>query len=60
MSPPGRPKGESLSAQREGNPMSPPGRPKGESLSAQREACPVLPPSRPNGAGPVGGERVLR
>jgi len=60
MSPPGRPKGESLSAQREGSPMSPPGRPKGESLSAQREACPVLPPSRPNGAGPVGGERVLR
>ena len=60
MSPPGRPKGESLSAQREGSPMSPPGRPKGESLSAQREACPVLPPSRLNGAGPVGGERVLR
>ena len=60
MSPPGRPKGESLSAQREGSPMSPPGRPKGESLSAQREACPVLPPSRPNSAGPVGGERVLR
>jgi 16S rRNA (guanine527-N7)-methyltransferase len=60
MSPPGRPKGESLSAQREGSPMSPPGRPKGESLSAQREACPVLPPSRPNGAGPVGGKRVLR
>ena len=60
MSPPGRPKGESLSAQREGNPMSPPGRPKGESLSAQREACPVLPPSRANSAGPVGGERVLR
>ena len=60
MSPPGRPKGESLSAQREGSPMSPLGRPKGESLSAQREACPVLPPSRPNSAGPVGGERVLR
>ena len=60
MSPPGRPKGESLSAQREGSPMSPPGRPKGESLSAQREACPVLPPSRPNGAGPVGGKGVLR
>ena len=60
MSPPCRPKGESLSAQREGSPMSPPGRPKGESLSAQREACPVLPPSRANGAGAVGGERVLR
>jgi hypothetical protein len=36
MSPPGRPKGESLSAQREGVLMAPPGRPKGESLSAQR------------------------
>jgi pyridine nucleotide-disulfide oxidoreductase family protein len=41
MSPPGRPKGESLSAQREGSPASPPGRPKGESLSAQREGSPV-------------------
>ena len=41
MSPPGRPKGESLSAQREGRPVSPPGRPKGESLSAQREGRPV-------------------
>jgi hypothetical protein len=30
MSPPGRPKGEYRSAQREGNPMSPPDRPKGE------------------------------
>ncbi len=30
MSPPGRPKGEYRSAQREGTPMSPPGRPKGE------------------------------
>jgi hypothetical protein len=28
MSPPGRPKGESLSAPREGRPASPPGRPK--------------------------------
>jgi hypothetical protein len=37
MSPPGRPKGEFLSAQREGRPHSPPGRPKGEFLSAQRE-----------------------
>ncbi len=35
MSPPGRPKGESLSAQREGSPMFPPGRPKGKSLSAR-------------------------
>jgi 16S rRNA (guanine527-N7)-methyltransferase len=41
MSPPGRPKGESLSAQREGDPVSPPGRPKGESLSAQREGRPL-------------------
>ncbi len=41
MSPPGRPKGESPSAQREGSPVSPPGRPKGESPSAQREGSPV-------------------
>ena len=31
MRPPGRPKGESLSAQREGRPIFPPGRPKRES-----------------------------
>jgi hypothetical protein len=37
MSPPGRPKGEYRSAQREGHPKSPPGRPKGECRSAQRE-----------------------
>ncbi|MFN8913696.1 MAG: ABC transporter ATP-binding protein [Betaproteobacteria bacterium] len=37
MSPQGRPKGESPSAQREGSPMSPPGRPKGESTGAARE-----------------------
>ena len=36
MSPPGRPKGEYRSAQREGNPVTPPGRPKGECRSAQR------------------------
>ena len=41
MSPPGRPKGESRSAQREGDLMSPPGRPKGESPSAQREGSPM-------------------
>ncbi len=41
MSPPGRPKGESQSAQREGRPVSPPGRSKGESQSAQREGRPV-------------------
>ncbi len=46
MSPPGRPKGESLSAQREGHLMSPPGRPKGESLSAQREGHLMSPPGR--------------
>jgi len=37
MLPPGRPKGELPSAQREGSPMCPPGRPKGELLRAQRE-----------------------
>ena len=37
MSPPGRPKGEYRSAQREGFVISPPGRPKGEYRSAQRE-----------------------
>ena len=40
MSPPGRPKGEYRSAQREGAPKSPPGRPKGEYLSARREGSP--------------------
>jgi hypothetical protein len=43
MSAPGRPKRESLSAQREGNLMSAPGRPKRESLSAQREGSPMSP-----------------
>jgi hypothetical protein len=47
MSPPGRPKGESLSAQREGRPTCPPGRPEGEFLSAQREGHPIFPPGRP-------------
>jgi len=45
VSPPGRPKGESLRAQREGKPLSPPGRPKGESLRAQRDQV---------GANPIG------
>ena len=40
MSAKGRPKGESRSAQREGNPTSPPGRPKGEYRGAQREGNP--------------------
>jgi hypothetical protein len=44
MLPPGRPKGEFPSAQREGSPMLPPGRPKGESPSRQREGSPVSPP----------------
>ena len=48
-SPPGRPKGEYRSAQREGTPVSPPGRPKGEYRSAQREGTPVSPPGRPKG-----------
>lgn len=37
MSPPGRPKGEFPSVQREGSPVDPPGRPKGEFPGAQRE-----------------------
>ena len=41
MSPPGRPKGESRSAQREGRPVGPPGRPKGESRSEPREGSPM-------------------
>ena len=47
MSPPGRPKGEYRSAQREGTPVSAPGRPKGEYRSAQREGTPVSAPGRP-------------
>ena len=34
MSPPGRPKGESPSAQREGSPTSPPGRRQGNAAGA--------------------------
>ncbi len=41
MSPPGRPKGEYRSAQREGHLIRPPGRPKGEYRSAQRERNPM-------------------
>ena len=41
MSPPGRPKGEYRSAQREGTPVSPPDRPKGEYRSAQHEGTTV-------------------
>jgi len=37
VSPPGRPEGEFLSAQREGSPTLPPGRPKGEFLSARTD-----------------------
>ncbi|MCA3211167.1 MAG: hypothetical protein ING50_03145 [Burkholderiales bacterium] len=53
MSPPGRPKGEFPSAQREGSPMSPPGRPKGEFPSAQREGSPMSPPGRPHALRPL-------
>ena len=49
MSPPGRPKGEYRSAQREGHRLSPPGRPKGEYRSAQREGHRLSPPGRPKG-----------
>ena len=41
MSPPGRPKGEYRSAQREGSPVNPPGRPKGEYRGAEHEGAPV-------------------
>jgi len=47
MRPPGRPKVESMSAQREGRTIRPPGRPKVESMSAQREGCTTRPPGRP-------------
>ena len=53
MSPPGRPKGEYRSAQREGTPESPPGRPRGEYRSAQREGSLV------SGAGPSQGYSLL-
>ena len=41
MSPPGRPKSEYRSAQREGLQVSTPGCPEGEYRSAQRERTPV-------------------
>jgi hypothetical protein len=41
MSPPGRPKGGELRAQREGLRIRPPGRPKGDDLRATREASAV-------------------
>ena len=41
MSPPGRPKGELRSAQRDGSPIGPPGRPKGELRRLQPEGSPV-------------------
>jgi diguanylate cyclase (GGDEF)-like protein len=47
--PPGRPKGESRSAQHEGLSEHPPGRPKGESRSAQHEGLSEHPPGRPKG-----------
>jgi len=41
MSPPGRPKGDRLRAQREGRPVNPPGRPGGESFERQRDGSPT-------------------
>jgi len=55
VSPPGRPKGDVLSAQRAAGLLSPPGRPKGDVLSAQRAAGPISPPGRPRDALPRGG-----
>ena len=43
MSPPGRPKGEYRSVQREGLSIRPPGRPKGEYRSAARKGNPLGP-----------------
>ena len=60
MSPPGRPKGESPSAQREGRPTSPPGRPKGESPSAQREGSPVSPVPGLDLSQPISGPAYSR
>ena len=54
MSPPGRPKGEYRSAQREGTQVSPPGRPKGEYRSAQHGGTPVSPPANPSTQQPHG------
>ncbi len=63
MSPPGRPKGEYRSAQREGDHMSPPGRPKGEYRSVQREGGPIRPPQAGAivvaGAGQAGGHAAV-
>jgi FixJ family two-component response regulator len=42
MSPPGRPKGEFLSAQREGSPVSPPVRPEGESPPASAQTVYIV------------------
>ncbi|HEX7156471.1 MAG TPA: hypothetical protein VF229_04600, partial [Burkholderiaceae bacterium] len=62
MSPPGRPKDESLGAKRQGSPISPPGRPKDESLGAQRQGSPSNAAARTPDqglAGPGGpGERL--
>jgi len=56
LSPPGRPKGEVLSAQREGVPSTPPGRPKGEGRSAQRASASSAPRRRAK-ADPLGAKR---
>jgi hypothetical protein len=51
MSPPGRPKGESPSAQREGSPSNPADQPERESPSAQREGS-LNPADQPYGESP--------
>ena len=50
MSPQGRPKGESRSAQREGDPISPQGRPGGACPSGQREVSPMFGPGHSKAA----------
>jgi hypothetical protein len=55
MSPPGRPKGEFLTAEPEG-PVTPPGRPKGEFLTAEPEGIPMSAGFAPGcGTPPAGG-----
>jgi len=60
MSPPGRPKGEYRSAQREGGVIRPPGRPKGEYRSAQREGGVIRPPAAPRANTAARSAKVLQ
>jgi hypothetical protein len=53
MSPPGRPKGEYRSAQREGTPVSAKGHPEREHHSAQHDGRPVRARADATGALPV-------